>query len=182
MRKITHFNKRFKEGHTGLTGLPLRIFIMVVIAGVCLVVILGYVVVSNPDLDSITIAKIEIDGVYFDRTIYCENTTYKDGDHWYQGAKRGSDNPVDYYSTHLIIICKNDDNKEMTDVLVTITGAGVNHAATTDINGEAKLSLANCHLGPNEWNGEIKITAKYDSTFGEQKKTTSVAVLAGSPP
>ena len=183
MRSRSHFNARFREDNFGLTGLPLRIFIMVVIAGVCLVAILGFIVISNPDLDSVTVNQITVNGFMYDRTIWCENTTYKAGEHWYQGSKRGYDEPdEDLYSTHLTIVCKNDDNKFMADVLVTITGAGVNHAATTNSEGEAELSLANCHLGPNEWNGEIKITAKYDSTFGEQKKTTSVAVLAGSPP
>jgi len=182
MRRRAHFNARFRKDNSGLTGLPLRIFIMVVVAAACLVAILGYIVISNPDLDSIHIEKIEIDGVLFDRTIYCENTTYKDGEHWYQGAERGFEDPVDYYSTHLIIICKNDANKEMANVLVTITGAGVNHAATTNSEGKAELSLDNCHLGPNEMNGKIKVTAVYDSAFGDQEKTSSVAVIAGSPP
>ncbi len=181
MSRRARFNARLRGDNYGLTGLPLRIFIMVVVAAACLVAILGYVVVSNPDLDSIHVEKIMIDGVEHDRTIYCENTTYKDGEHWYQGSPRGYEEPVEYYSTHLTIICKNDDNKEMANVLVTITGAGVNHAATTDSAGKAELSLANCHLGPNEWNGKIKITAEYDSAFGDQQKTTSVAVLAGDP-
>ena len=113
MRKITHFNKRFKEDHTGLTGLPLRIFIMVVIAGVCLVVILGYVVVSNPDLDSITIAKIEIDGVYFDRTIFREEMIWIASDY-----DKNNHSPEEVTSwlkekdfTHVLV--RKEDNKNL---------------------------------------------------------------------
>jgi len=182
---------RFRDDRTGLTGLPLRIFIMVVIAGVCLVAIVGFIVVSKPDLDTIYVEDIKVDG-WYQTKIWCNwtedtnNTIFKPnrGEHWYAGAELSAGhNPDSYmFDSEVTIVCTDDDGEAMSEVRVVISGAGVSDAGTTNTAGEVKLSLKNCHLGPNDGNGEIKVEATYDSTFGTQKKTTSIMVLAGDTP
>ena len=182
---------RFRDDRTGLTGLPLRIFIMVVIAGVCLVAIVGFIVVSKPDLDTIYVEDIKVDG-WQQTKIWCNWTedtneaVFKPnrGEHWYAGAELSSNhNPDDYlFDSNVTIICEGDDDEPMSDVDVVISGAGVLDSGKTDTKGKVTLSLKGCHLGPNEAVGEIQIEAKYQSTFGKQKKTTSITVLAGDTP
>ena len=181
---------RFRDDRAGLTGLPLRIFIMVVIAGVCLVAIVGFIVMVE-DLDTIDVKDINVDG-WPQTKIWCNWTedTNKSifepnrGEHWYAGAKLSyNHNPDDYlFDSSITIICKDDKKKAMSDVDVVISGAGVLDSGKTDTKGMVTLSLKGCHLGPNEAVGEIQIEAKYQSTFGKQKKTTSITVLAGDIP
>jgi len=179
---------RFRDDRAGLTGLPLRIFIMVVIAGVCLVAIVGFIVMKE-DLDTINVEDIKIDG-WSQTKIWCNWTeeTNKSifepnrGEHWYAGAKLSNyHNPNDYlFSPSITIICKDDEGDPMSEVDVVISGAGVLDSGKTNTNGKVILSLKGCHLGPNEVVGKIQIEAKYQSTFGEQTKTTSITVLAGN--
>ena len=182
---------RFRDDRAGLTGLPLRIFIMVVIAGVCLVAIVGFIVISKPDLDTIYVEDIKVDG-WSQTKIWCNwteetnKTIFKPnrGEHWYAGAKLAyNHNPDDYlFDSTVTIICEGDDDEPMSDVDVVISGAGVLDSGKTNTKGRVTLSLKGCHLGPNEVVGNIQIEAKYQSTFGEQTKTTSITVLAGDTP
>lgn len=188
MRERCRARARLRENEKGLTGLPLYIFILVVIAGVCLVVILGFLVVSKPDLDTIQVDPMVMDGWSQD-IIYCNWTedtnssafSPSTGEHWYAGAKLDPSHEPDPYmfDKDITIICTDNDGEPMSEVRVVISGAGVNDAGTTKSTGKVVLSLRGCHLGPNDRQGEIKVEAKYDSTFGTQKKTTSITVLAG---
>ena len=189
MRRKANFNARFREDNSGLTGLPLRIFIMVVIAGVCLVVILGFLVVSKPDLDTIHVEPIMING-WEHQKIWCnwtEDTNktavpdIKPGEHWYAGIPLSYGHRPDpyLYDPTITITCIGSDDKPMADVDIVISGAGVNDGGTTDSNGKIVLSLKGCHLGANDRNGKINIEAEYGSTFGTQTKTSSLTILAG---
>ena len=88
---------KFRNDRSGLTGLALRIFIMVIIAGICLVAIVGYIVMSKPDLDDISYEPILIGG-YEGYTIWCNWTESTNasifkpnpGEHWYAGASLAS--------------------------------------------------------------------------------------------
>ncbi len=185
------FRARMKDDKQGLTGLPLYIFILVVIAGVCLVVILGFLVVSKPDLNTIQVNPIKVDG-WSQHKIWCNWTEDTNasafqppkGEHWYAGAELSSSHKPDEYmfDSKITIKCIGDNDKPMSNVDVVISGSGVLDSDVTDSNGLVTLSLKNCHLGPNQEQGEINIEAKYQSTFGDQKKTTSITVLAGDSP
>lgn len=188
MRRAKYRRKRFTDDESALTGLPLRIFIMVVIAGVCLVVILGFIVVSKPDLDNIYVEPIKVNGIEQNKiwANWTEDTntsifTPKRGEHWYAGAKLSYNHEPNknLYDSFVTIVCSDDDGNPMSNIDVVISGAGVLDSDKTDTNGKVTLSLKNCHLGPNDSQGEIKIEAKYDSTFGTQKKTKTITVLAG---
>jgi len=199
MKKGRISSHRFRNDKTALTGLPLRIFIMVIIAGVCLVAIVGYLVISKPDLDTIQVQDIKVDG-WAQTKIWCNWTEDTNesifkpdrGEHWYAGAqfvdpetgkKIYSHNPDPaVFDSKVTIKCIGDDDEPMADVDVVISGTGVLDSGKTNTKGTVTLSLKGCHLGPNEDIGEITVEAKYQSTFGKQKKTTSIMVLSGSEP
>lgn len=182
-------NLRLKNDTNGLTGLALRIFIMVVIAGVCLVAILGFIVMSKPDLDKIHVDEILVGG-HMQNTIWCNWTESTNssafepraGEHWYAGVSLGPNHAPNknFYNDKIMIICTDNDGQAMADVDVIISGCGVLDNDRTNTRGEVELSLKGCHLGVNEEQGSITITAKYDSTFGTQEKTKSITVLAGA--
>ena len=191
MRKEKCIRPRFRDNRTALTGLPLRIFIMVIIAGVCLVAIVGYLIISKPDLDTIQVYDIKVDG-WEQTKIRCNWTEDTNasifepnrGEHWYAGAKLSYNHYPDpaIFDSKVTIKCIGDDGKPMADVDVVISGAVEPDSGKTNTKGVVTLSLKGCHLGVNDEIGEIIVEANYQSTFGKQKKTTSIMVLAGDEP
>ena len=187
MKKERISRHRFRNDKTALTGLPLRIFIMVIIAGVCLVAIVGYLVISKPDLDTIQVNDIVIDG-WKQTKIWCNWTEDTNesifkpdrGEHWYAGAQMSylhKPDPNKFDST-VTIKCFEKARGPLHNVDVVISGVGVHDSGKTNSYGDVSLSLRGCHLGVNEEIGEIIVEAKY----GNDQKITSIMVLAGDEP
>jgi hypothetical protein len=167
------------DDYWAVVGLPLKLLVMVVIAGVCLVAILGFIVVSSPHLDIIRIGPIN-NGDYPEKDcIVCDNLSHE-GYYYYRGVKRtiaGYEyEPDPDFSSHLVIRIINDKGDPMADVRVDAEGCGVHSSGVTDGHGYVKLSLYGCYLRSCAID-EIKIIAKHSGTFGEEIKTSSVSVV-----
>ena len=154
---------------------------------------------NNEELDMIEIEPIKVDG-WKQNKIWCNWTEDTNasifkpdrGEHWYAGAqfidpetgeKIYYHNPDPaIFDSKVTIKCIGDNEEPMADVDVVISGAGVLDSGKTNTKGEVTLSLSGCRLGLNEDMGKINVEAEYKSSSGNQKKTTSIMVLAGNVP
>jgi hypothetical protein len=143
---------KFRTNDSGaIEGLPLQLLIMVIIAGVGIAIVIGWMSFSKTDVGSVSADPNTIE-------------VTKAG---------GTANKT------ITITVLDQNNKALKDATVKISGCGVDTIKKTGTDGKATFDItATLPTGTNT--GEITVEASYDSTWGKTIKRTSIAVNRAS--
>lgn len=143
---------KFRANDSGaIEGLPLQLLIMVIIAGVGIGIVVGWMSFSKTEVGSITVKPDTI-------------TVSK----------------VVGNSTDSFIVTVLDQNgKALNNAIITLTGCGSDTAKRTESNGSAYFVVTST-LPANINTGTITVEAQYDSTWGKTTKTTTILVVRSS--
>jgi hypothetical protein len=132
--------KRSWDLSGGLEGLPLQLIIMMVIAGIGISIVVGWLAVfSEKPLSDLEIFDIE------------------------PAEEKGEKVLTNGIQYSIKIRALDSDRKPMNGVSVILEGPGLNKIATTDSEGIATFSGVTPDLGPNRFVGIIEVTGSYKS-------------------
>lgn len=141
----------WKNEEGAIEGLPLQLLIMVVIAGVAIGVIVGWMSFSKTEVGTITANP---DTITVSRVYGVLNTS-------------------------VTITVLDQNGKALNDATVTLSGSGVDTAKKTGSNGTATFAIT-ATLPTNTNTGSITATASYDSTWGKTTRTVTILVVRSS--